>query len=693
MGKDRIVQQFDEAYTEAYYAWNDYYPKAERDLRYYLGDQWDDKEKRKLFEEGRSAFVFNRIKRVIDSLVGYQIKNRLSSVVIPQENGDQKTADQMSQLLLYVLSHGNAYELISNAFAGALKTGWNLLEVYMDYSSDPLDGDICFVRTPFSGFICDPYFSSLEWRDCNYLMKRKYLSAAQTASMLPEHKKLIYDLQKYGWERDDKFTWLPYQRQPNGEDLLAYNEYFEQKWKNVPYLIDTETAEYMEFNVPKERQQMLLSMYDNLKIIERPKRYIEKHIIVNDEHIKSEINPYGLDEYPCAPCVAVWEPESDEWGLKLQSAIRVMIDPQKESNRRRSQMIDIIDSQINSGWIAEDGSIVNPRSLFQSSQGKVIWKKPGSQPGSIEKILPAQVPPSMFQMQELFDRDVNESIGINDASFGMPESGNESGIMMMLRQSSALTGQQILFDNLRACQKAISRKVLKLIQNWSPKKIERILNEPPSEQFYNVDLTKYDISIQEGLLTDSQKQMSFRQMVDLYQITGGPNGSPITPQMLYEASVLQGKSKVNEQIIQNQQAQQQQAQEQAQIQQQLLDSQSKMAQAKAISDVALAKERFTRSVANLGLEDERASKAIQDRADSALSRVKAIKELQQMDDEKLLRYLSIVRMMEESNAIKETQIKADDVMITKQSSIPSQQSVAALQQSAAPSQIPQQMGV
>lgn len=659
-----IVQDFDTAYNEAYITWDAFYPEAATDLRFYLGDQWDAQEKRQLYQEGRNAFVFNRIRRNINMITGYQRKNRLSSVVEPIEDSDQMTADQLTQLLLYVMQYGDGYQTISDAFGGACKTGWNLVSMWMDYRDDPLNGDIRFGRESYNSFICDPYFTKLDWSDCNYIMRRKYLSVGQAISLLPDMKKELVELNHIGWERDDKFTWLPYQRVPNGETLLAYNEFYLQKWKTVPFLVDMETGESMEFDVDKERQKMMLDLYENLEIVERSKRYIERHIIVNDTLMKSDINPYGLDEYPFVPVVAMWEPESDLWDLKLQSLVRCQRDPQREANRRRSQMTDILDSQINSGWIADENAVINPKSLFQTSQGKVIWRREDAKPGAIEKIPPSQIPPSMFQMQELFDRDMMDIVGVNDANFGIAESGNESGVMMMLRQSSSLVNLQDVFDNLRFSQKMVSKKALKLIQQWTPEKVKRIINEEPTAQFYNREFTKYDVAVKEGILTDTQKQMNFRQMVDIYNLTGGPQGSPITPLMLYEAAPLQGKSKVNQQIEQNQKQASQQAQQQQQIQQQLLNTQSQLAQAKAISDIALSKERFTRAVANLGLEDERASKAVQDRADAALSRSRAMKELQSMDNDELIKYLKIVGMMEEINRAKEEQIKVDDVTIS-----------------------------
>jgi hypothetical protein len=440
---------------------------------------------------------------------------------------------------------------------------------------------------------------------------------------------------------------------------MAYNEYLRQKWKNVPMLVDMETGEFMEFDVPKDRQELMLSLHDNLKIIERPKRYIEKHIIVNDTLMKTEIDPFGLNEYNSVPFVGIFEPESDQWGLKIQSLIRCQVDPQREANRRRSQMIDILDSQINSGWIANENSVINPRSLFQTSQGKVIWRREDAPPGAVEKIPPAQIPPSMFQMQELFDRDMMDIVGINDAAMGVSENAQESGIMMMLRQGAALVNLQDVFDNLRYSQKAISEKAVKLIQTWSPEKVKRIINEEPTQEFYNKDFTKYDIDIAEGMLTDTQKQMYFRQLVDLKQL-----GAPVTGEMLAKAAPIQGKSEYIEELGQLEQQQAQQAQQAQQVQEQLQDSQRQMSQAKAISDLALSKERFTRSIANLGLEDERASKAVQDRSDATLTRVKAIKELQSLDDDRLLKYLSIIRMMEETNHQQESQIKKDNVNIS-----------------------------
>jgi len=656
-------KDFDDLYDESYNVWNPFLISAENDIRFYLGDQWSQAEKDYLYQQERQAYVINMTRRTIDMMAGYQIKHRLASVVLPVESSDRQTADQRSKYLMHVMSNNGGYETISKSFASALRSGIALTSVYKDYRDDPLDGDIKFAVDPYNSFLCDPYFSDLGWSDCSYVLKRKYISLEQGQSLLPKYRKDIQDLYERGWETDGKFSWLPYQRQPGGQEMLAYDELYLQKWKEIDHLVDKETAEVFPFEIPKNRIKLFLQLYPNYEVLKRQKQYIERHVLVNNQPMQKDINPFGLDEYPFTPTVATFCPESDNWELKLQSAIRPIIDPQRSLNRNRSQRTDIIEKNINSGWMAEENSVINPDSLFSSGQGNIIWQRKGSP--MPQRIDPIQVPPSFFQEEASLQSDIMQISGLNDAAFGIPDSGNESAALMNLRQSAAVTNMQGYFENLRVSQKNISRKVLKMSLSDSPAKIQRILGEPPADGFYEEDFYKYDISIQEGVLTPEQKQLRFLQLIELQQL-----GVPITGKQLAEEAPIQGSFKLIEEIEQAEQQQAQQAQEQQQIQNTLIQNQAQMSQAKAISDIALSKERFTRSIANLGLEDERASKAVQDRSDAALTRAKTMGELQKLDTENLSRYLAIIKMFEESNQKKEEEIKQQNVAVTEVASSP-----------------------
>ena len=653
-----IRNWYDDSYNKNYYAWNDFYPFADRDLRFYLSDQWDEAEKQAMFQDGRSTFVYNYVRPKINMVSGYQKKHQHSSVVIPVESKDQATADQLTKLLLYVMQNSDGYEMISECFRGGLITGWNLMAIWKDYRDDPVDGDIRFGRIPYNGFIASPYFVQRDMSDASNICRRNYLSLEMTQSLLPKHKKELDLLYKIGWERDDKFTWLPYQQQPNGQKMMAYDEFWVQGWETKKYIQNVITGQRIPY-LNSDSDYFLYSDPNNV-LLDITERYVDQHVIVNSQHIHTERNPYGLNEYPFVPFFTIFEPESSDYTLKVQSLVRVMIDPQREANRRRSQMIDIVESQINSGWIAEEDAVVNPQSLYKTSQGQVIWKKRGGQPGNLEKLQGADIPQGFFQLNSIHDQDIGAVANISDELMGQQDNEQDSGLKVMLRQGASLVGLQDVFAGLRFSQECVSKKVLKIIQTWSPEKIKRIINEEPTEALREKQTMKYDIAVQEGVLTDTQQQIFFRQLLVLKEA-----GEPVPPGLLAKIAPLQGKTEYM-QAMDEFNKQQQQAQEKAaSIEMEKLRTEAELYQSQAINNIASAKERFTRAVANMGLEDERASKAVENRSDAVLRQAQAVKELEAMDDDKIIKLLQVFSTMEEISRLREAELKADDVEISK----------------------------
>jgi hypothetical protein len=130
--------------------WNVFWTRANQNVRLEAGDPtimnvWGNNPA----TLGSSNYYFNRARPIGLMLSGYQRRNRKSSVMVPLENGDQATADQMSKLLLTIFKRENAYELISEAFhEGPIISGMNLMQVYLDFTEDPLNGDIKYRNLP-----------------------------------------------------------------------------------------------------------------------------------------------------------------------------------------------------------------------------------------------------------------------------------------------------------------------------------------------------------------------------------------------------------------------------------------------------------------------------------------------------------------------------------------------------------------
>jgi hypothetical protein len=312
---------------------------------------------------------------------------------------------------------------------------------------------------------------------------------------------------------------------------------------------------------------------------------------------------------------------------RIQGVVRGLRDAQYLYNRRRQIELDILESQLNSGWIYKENALVNPKDVFLSGQGRGLALKEEAQMTDVQRIEAPQIPPSMIQLSELLAKEIMEISGVNEELLGSATD-EKAGILSMLRQGSGLTTLQNLFDQLDRSQKLLGKLMIDLIQvNFTPGKIKRILEAEPTAQFYNKAFGRYDAAVEEGLNTTTQRQMQFAQILQLREV-----GVPIPDDVLLEAATIQNKKKLTDSIMKNSQAQAQQAQQQAEITMQELKARANLANSRAMADQGLYVSRIHESNA----ADERAQ----------LDKVKAMKELEEMDLGHLEKLVAI------SNALK-----------------------------------------
>jgi len=639
-----IVKDFGESYERAYQLLNTYYAEAYKDLSYYLGNQWSLEELSYLNNQRRSSFTYNKIRRLINLVQGYQRKNRLSTVISPIEDASEETANLLTDVVQYVMQYADGYDAISDAFKGALTSGLSFLSPYLDYRSDPVSGDIRFHLDDWNAVIFDPFMSKMDLSDCTFVARRRYLSRTDAISLLPDKHDLIMGL-PWG-SRDDKFTYMPYARQWGMQKLLNYTEYWRTRWETKEVLVDMDTGETKEWDGDRKRLQLFREVYPQIEVIKKPVRCVELGIIVEGELLYYGKDPWGLNDYPFVPFFAIFEPSYDLYTWKIQSLVRILRDPQTEINKRRSKMVDIIDNQLNSGWIAKTNSVSNPSSLYKSGQGQVIFVKPEAQLADVQKIPSASIDPSQFQLEAEFEKDLFEILGLSPENVGMSENDKieTAGILSKMRQMAGWIPMQDIFDRLRQSQKLLGRKVLKLIQkNYSAEKIRLITKKQPTAEFYSNAFARYDVVVEEGVLTDTQRQSQFVQLLALRNL-----GIPIPDPLIVKNSNLHNKKELQEVV--DAQAKQQEAMQQAQTQLQMeqMAMANKAVDAKADSDHALAIERRAKVHLDQALNAERINRAEEDRTAGVLNLIKAVKELEGMDLDSLTRKIALLKTLEAS---------------------------------------------
>jgi len=639
-----IISRLSKIHSETYQSINSFWREAMIDTRFYTGDKtlWDE-----LYTDlpvyMRKGFSFNKIMRLVNMLSGYQRRNRNSIVAIPVECSDQKTADQLSKILVWANNKNKANETLSEAFHGALITGLNLLHVYIDYTDDAFSGDIKVENYGFNGFLIDPYFTKTDLSDCRYIWTRKFLDQDQVISLFPDREDEIKNIKPIS-QKDTYFQFLPQNYDTTICGSYSYDEFYYKYFRTATMIIDEETEQQIEYTGKKDNLNYILSINPKLKTKKVKIPTVKLAIIVNGHVFYDDLNPMKIDKYPFVPIKCYHHPELPYFSNRFQGIVRGLRDSQFINDRRQRILLDFLESNVNSGKKVMEDSLIDDRDAFKNGNGQVFFIKKDAPLGmeSIQQLQAPSVPSGFMESIQLMDKNMIEISGVNEELLGSAED-DKAGILSMLRQGAGLTTQQIPFDHLDESMKVLGEIEIELIQkNFSQIKVSRILNEEPTQEFYNKNFDKYDCVVSEGINTPNQQMMAFKQGLYLKEL-----GMPISSKFLLEMSQFQNKTEVIEDVLQQEQQQQQIAQQQQQLQMMELQARAKLADARAEADYGLGIERVSRIDENRELAIERRAQAIENISDSKLNRIKAISELEDIDLSKLQKMIDILKSIEQ----------------------------------------------
>ena len=635
-----ILKLMDYTYAKYITINQSFWAEADTDMRFLAGDQ-------ALINEmygqvpafRRKQFNFNRLRRLVNMVSGYQRQHRKSTIATPIESSAQETADQFTKLLYHINNHAHVLDNLSDAFEGAISTGMNIISSWMDFRNDPVNGDIRCDNLPYNAYLIDPYMTKMDFSDCNSIWTRKYLSRTQCNSLLPGRDDEIKDMRGWG-NRDGKFQWQPESYNYAMQDLLMYDEFWYLDSRKQKMMIDTATGECTEWKGQDDDLAEFLKMFPQVIVQDNEVQTTKLAIVVQGKVMYHGPNPLGIDKYPFVPVWGYYMPQIPYFPYRVQGIIRNLRDSQYLFNRMRVISLDILESQISSGFIYKENSLINPKDVFMQGQGKGLALKAEAQMTDVQRIEPPRVDASMMQLTELLSQEMQQISGVNEELLGAAQD-DKAGILSALRQGAGLVTLQPLFDQLDRAQRMLGELHMDMIQaNWTPGKVKRILGEEPSEQFYNRAFGKYDCVIEEAPLTSTQKQMALQKAIYLKEL-----GIPIPTEYLIDHMGLPDKDKLIENIVKQEKAQAEQQEKMAQLQMQNMqvDNETKMSYAEAQN--SLAAERMNKVKLDAALSAERMQRADEDRTGSVLNLIKAFKEIQGMDLEHIERSLQIVQAL------------------------------------------------
>lgn len=646
-----VRQMMDHFYQMSYPANAAYWQQGSIDKRFKVGDQtlWSMFYGDNNYYQAR-RFFFNLIRRHLNMICGYQRKNRKSTVTVPNLDADP-LADEYNAVLKWSEERDGFQEYLSQAFEGSCDTGMSLLHLYPDYTLDPISGDLFTDQVSYNNFLIDPYFRKQDLSDCAFVWRRRWVNSVAAQSLLPGRAEEIKKMRPSGL-KDGRFPLQAELLNMSINQLFAYDEFHYRTMREGTVVLDPKSGESYLWEEDEEEEENELQ----LTLMQQPWLVVKKVqvptvklcICLGGRPLYHGKNLLNIDDYPFIPSLCYHEPDIQSYAWRVQGIVRNLRDAQYLYNMRKVIEMDILQSQINSGWIYPVDAVVDPKSFRQSGQGFLVPLKAGHLPNEIQRIEAAALPQSLMELSRSLSEDITKISGVNEELLGAATD-DKSGILSMLRQGAGLVTLQTIFDKLDYTQRLYGKIRLQAIRkNFSKGKLASILGHPPDQRFFTTHSLKYSIAVEEGNYSTTQRQMELQQLLHFKDI-----GMTVADKTIWKAAFITNKAQAEEDAAEQAQQQAQAQQAQAQLQEKVENSKVMATYAKARSDLAREKDLMASAQEKITKIGDINADAERKRMESDLGLVKMMIELEDMDFANLKNSFELAQAIKQANQAEE----------------------------------------
>lgn len=568
-------------------------------------------------------YYFNLVQQPVNMITGYQRQHRKSANFIPSFGADVQTTDQYTRLMTHVFNANDINETYSRACELAAVSGMVLMQPYLDYcGQDPAQGELKVKVWEYNSFLIDPFFRNADASDAQFIWCQEYISKEEAEVRFPEHANQVKTMSS-GPQRYGRFYFLPENYNMARNDLLIVSYVYYKTRRKKQKLYSRKRNQFFDISQNAEMDQVLYNLPD-LELVEVEVPSWELAIVLNEQLMWQGPNPLGFDSCPVVPVYWNYDPQIPQYDYRVRSLVRTMRDPQFLMNRQIIISHDQKETTINSGWKRKVGAVANLDNLKKGLNGWDVLINDGYEMTDVEKIMPTVVPESDFVLADRMADFIFKTSGVNLENWSGQEDSGISTLTLLMKQGANLMVLQKYFDQWDQAFKLLADKMLQIVlNNWEPQKIGLFLGEEPSPFFFSKIFSTYQVVVEEGLNTATQKQQEYQQTLELNQALGGL----IPPSYIASVATLQGKNHLMEILQQQEQQQAAQAEQAQNVATALEEAKLKELYSKAANNIAMARERHSRSDSNLGLFEERLAEVQKNEAMSLKAKMEALEKM------------------------------------------------------------------
>jgi hypothetical protein len=566
---------------------------------YYLGGglQWDD-ETRSLLGD-RMAVEWNEIKPAVNTVIGYQIHNRMDIGFRPRGGeADEAGAEILNKVTKQIADQNRLSWKETAVLADGCIEQRGYFDIRMDYNTNGL-GEIAITVLDPRDVIPDPDAKSYDPEDWADVCVTRWLTLDEIEGLYGEEaRKEVAARAEYGesdfgqdgWDGPrSRFglygLWGAYEW-GSGERIHRFRIIDRQKWEmqlTLCALYPTGEIKVVEGMDPSKLQELT---QQGCVLEKRMRKRVKWSASTLWTKLHDELSPYPfINIVPFFPYFRRGQ---------TRGIVDDGISPQKCLNLGVTQFIHILSTTANSGWIVQENSLTNMSTEdlnnWGGKTGLVIEHKEGSAPP--QKIPPNSIPTGVDRLIERATQAARDAT-VPEAMRGVRGSEQESGIA---KQSDQFASQQqlaVVLDNLAMSRHSLAAKILWMIQNYyTSERIFRITEtdpvtgrektrpltvnqfDPASGNYLN-DLTLGDYDV---VITEQPMQVTFENSQYEQALAMRKEGISIPESVIIKHSNLSDKHDILQQLDGNAQG----GQESAQVETELKKAQIENLKAKTV---------------------------------------------------------------------------------------------------------------
>lgn len=572
-----------------------------------------------------NKYYFNLIQQPVNLITGYQRQHRKNICFQATSAGDPKTTDQYSKLIIQEARKNGINDAFSKGCELAAVSGMVLAQPYLDFmSEDPLQGELRLKIWEYNSFMVDPFFRQPDMSDCQTVVCQEFISKEEAALRFPEHEADIRVMSPY-YNEKTSFYFLPENTSMARDKLLVLSYVWYRGMRTKERLYSKSRQQFFDFATEGDQLNMMLAVIPDLQVVKVQVPTWKVAVGLNNKLMFKGNNPLGFDRSPFVPIYWNYDPQLNNYSLRVRSLVRPMRDPQFLFNYKVITNNDIAAATINAGWKRKENAVANEDNLRKVGQGYDVIVRSGYELSDVEKIIPSAVPQSDLELATQMGDLIFKTSGIQLENWSGQEDKQISTLTAVLKQAANLLVFQKYFDQWDYSLTQIGEILLQIIlNNWNSHKITMYLGEEPTEFFYNRIFSQCRTVVQEGLETPTQQNMAAQQLLDINAAYGR---EVFPPSFVVKKLNIQDKDEALQFLAQQEQT----ASEMQQHGQMLEDSinQAKLQElyTKAVSNLAMARERASRSDSNVGLLEERLSEISKNQSLSVKAKMESLEKL------------------------------------------------------------------